>query len=150
MATQTITADSKPVYCYFGGADCWTCNDLIQWHQQMVAVYGVAEANKRFIDSWTNDTPFICEQADCRTLNSNFRDYFKQVGILSDLFSGIGVIAQPIGVANDVIGNASDVLSNIAGATVNTTKTLKYVLPALIVIAAIIGIVYATKQLKIA
>lgn len=145
-----ITADSKPVYCWFGGNDCWSCNDLINWHVQMIAKYGQAEANKRFIDSFTNDTPIVCEQLDCRSLNSNFRQYFEQQGILSDLYTGIGVIAQPIGFGSDIINKAGDAIKDVANIGTNTTKTLSYLVPTLLIIASIVAVVYAIKQLKIA
>lgn len=143
MPVGPITADSKPVYCVFGGSDCWTCNDLITWHQQLVAKYGTTEANKRFIDSWTNDSPTICEQYDCRSFNSTFRDYFSKAGILPSLYSGIGVIAQPIGFATDLTGN-------LGSAITNTSKVLKYLVPAIVTVVAILLLIYGYKKLKMA
>lgn len=149
MALGTITAESKPVYCWFGGSDCWTCDDLILWHKLMTDAYGKDEANTRFISSFTNDTPTVCEQLDCRSFNSNFREYFKKVGILDSLYSGIGVLAKPIGFTNDVGGSIADILSNTVGGAANTSKVLKYLLPILLVIGAIVLIWYSVKRLKL-
>lgn len=141
-----ITADSVPVYCWFGGSDCWTCDDLILWHKLMVDKYGKVEANLRFVKSFTNDTPIICEQLDCRSFNSTFRSYFRQAGILDSLYSGIGVIAMPLGFGNDLISNAAGAISNVATAGETATKTLKYIVPVLVIVAAVILIIWSTKK----
>lgn len=138
-----ITADSKPVYCYFGGSDCWTCADLIQWHKLMVTKYGKIEANLRFLRSWDNDTPFICEQADCRSFDSNFRSYMGNVGLLPSLYSGIGILAKPFGFITDSASTASDTV-------LSTLKVIKYVIPVLIIGTAIGILVYVGKRVKLA
>lgn len=142
MALTTITADSTPIYCWFGGEDCWTCLDLIEWHKLMSKKYGQDEANRRFLNSWNNDTPPICEQADCRSFNTEFRQYMKSVNLLSSLYSGVGVIASPIGVATDIASNSTD-------AIVNATKIIKYAIPV-IVIAIGIGILIMIGKKSIA
>lgn len=133
MSLTTITADSKPVYCHFGGAECWTCYDLIQWHRLMDKTYGRVEANRRFLDSWNNDTPFLCEQADCRSFNSTFRSYMSSVGLLDSLYSGIAIIAKPIGFITDTAGNSADIVTN-------TLKVLKWIVPIALVAVGIWGL----------
>lgn len=145
---DTITADSKPVYCYFGGEGCWTCNDLIVWHKALVAKYGLDKANQIFLDSWNNDTPVVCEQLDCRSFDSAFREYAKANGLFSGLYNNVGIIAQPIGYVGDLVNTTATALSNIVGAGANTAKVLKYVLPTIIIIIAVVGIFYLVKNAR--
>lgn len=137
-----ITADSKPVYCVFGGSDCWTCLDLMDWHKAMVKAFGKTEANKRFVDSWTNDAPFICKQYDCRSFDSSFRTYFKDAGILDNLYSGLGYIAKPFGFVTDTASQGSDLF-------LNTLKVLKWVVPIALIGVAIWGL-YKLSKLSLA
>lgn len=146
---MVITADSKPVYCVFGGSDCWTCNDLITWHQQMVAKYGKDQANTTFIDSWTNDSPVLCEQYDCRSFNSTFRTYFTQQGILPSLYSGIGVIAQPIGFVTDTTNGLASIAGSLGASAKNTANVMKYAVPVIVLIVAVGLLVYVGKQSKL-
>lgn len=163
----TITADSKPLYDTFGWADYWQCADWINWHKALVAKYGVDSANKTWADAWLDgvstagggrgvapgsNAVFDSVPLDCRTFNSGFRDYIKKYKALNDaVYSGIGgTIVKPIGAAVDIVGNASNAVSNAGSTAENVTKTLKVVVPVVIVLAVAGGMWWAyNKYVKV-
>lgn len=148
MAAYTITADSKPFWCTFSNFTldentkkfCWTCLDFIEWHKLLVKKYGKDQAKLLFLKEWSNG-PAINDQADCRSFDTTFRDYFKKVDLLDSMYEGIGVIAKPIGFVTDVSSNLADTVTT-------TSKILKYAIPAIVIIVVIVGLVYIVKNSK--
>lgn len=120
--------------------EVWSCTDWVIWHKSMVGKYGISYANSKFMSHW-NNLATASGAIDCRSFNTSFRDYMKRVGLLDSLYSGIGIIAQPI-------GTASDVTTNIAGGITGASKTFKVLVPLVIIVIAIMGVLYVTKGLK--
>lgn len=143
----SITANDKPIFCWFGGSDCWGCQDLISWHQNLETAVGLQEANKIFITEWEK-APFINTAYDCRSFNTAFREYAKQKGFFNALYSGFGVIAQPIGVGTDVVSGVGSLISNTSSGISNASKIFKWLLPTLLILGAIGLIVFAVKKYK--
>lgn len=145
MALTTITEDSTPVFCWFGGSDCWSCTDLIIWHgllekkyaKDLGPVAGLQKANEVFVQAWEK-APLINTAYDCRSFNPAFRTYAKGKGFLDALYSGIGgILAMPLGVGDDVLTSASHAVSNTAGIAETITKILKWLIPAALIAGAI-------------
>ena len=151
----TINADVTPLYDSWGTADYWGCTEWINWHKSMVQKYGLQKANDRFIDAWLDGlsvvaggrgnapgSNYIVDSVplDCRSFNSNFRDYIKKNQALYDVvYSGIaGTIVKPIGATVDVV-------DNVSGGITNVSKVIRYGLPIIIILIA--GI-YAYKIYK--
>lgn len=148
MAQTAIDINSTPVFCWFGGSDCWNCIDFITWHKALVSAYGQSKANTIFITSWSS-APFINTAYDCRSFDSSFRQYAKDNGFFDALYSGLGVIAEPIGVGTDIVHGAGNIVSNTVGGAENTSKIIKWLIPALVVIGAILLIWWAIKHFNL-
>ena len=141
-----ITADSQPIYDGWGWDDHWSCEDWIRWHQCLRTKYGLQQANYIFIDAFHKAETFA-DSYNCRSFNSGFREYARQNGFFDALFSGIGIIAQPLGWITDTTSNIGEVISTSTGAAADIAKLLRALMPALIVIALIMLVVYSKKQL---
>lgn len=140
MAFQ-IDADSTPAYDGWGWADYWDCYDWITWHKALTAKYGVAQANATFLQAWDKQDTFFAAPVDCRSFNSEFKQYAKDNGFYDGLFSGIGAIAQPIAAGTSVVTAASNLVGNTADSANTASKYLKYVIPVL-AITLLAGIIY--------
>lgn len=140
-----ITADSRPDYDDWGPDNYWSCLDWITWHKAMKAKYGQERANQVFVQYY-GEAGFGAASYDCRTFNSDFREYARDNGFLDQLYGGIGVIMQPFGWAIETGGN---LVENIGGAAVGTTKVLRILIPVA-AIAIIGGALYwgYTKYIK--
>lgn len=138
---EQITADTIPDLDDWGFDSFWDCIDWIEWHKIMKSVKGKQVADATFLQYW-NMQSTGAHGIDCRSLNNGFRDYFRSQNLLDSLYSGIGVIAQPIGTAGDVAGAAGDVISNVASTASNTSKVLTWLIPTIIVIVVIIVLIW--------
>jgi len=127
----------------------WNCNDWQTWHKNMNRKYGIEFANDKFLTYW-NDLATGSFAIDCRSFDTSFRDYMKSVGLFNSLYSGVGIISQPIGIGSDIITNAGEAISGAAKGTRKTINTLSFLLPLLLIIAVIFAIVYFSKKYKIA
>lgn len=149
MASSTILATSKPVFCYFStSGDCWSCDDLVTWHKAMVSAYSSDTANSNFLNEW-NNSPFINAQFDCRSSNYSFENYFKAVGIYDNLFNGLGgVIGKTNATAYDVFHAGTDIIDNSATTVSSFSKAIPYIAAGIVVltILAIISVVYSKSK----
>lgn len=141
-----LNPDSKPLYndsifkVWKWFDNRWSCNDWMIWHKANVLKYGLQRANSKFMAEWDN-LAFISKTQDCRSFNTDFRNYMRKVGLLNSLYGGTGVIAQPIGAANDIV-------SNVSGGFSNASKILKIALPILMIGVVIVATLYLTKYAK--
>lgn len=151
--SQTITADSVPDLDEWGWDDWWTCDQWLQWHALREIAYGLTDANNTFVDYW-NQQSMGAGALSCRTFNSNFRQYCESKGLLGRLYDG-GEIMQPVGsvleTAGDVGSAIGDTVTNLADAASNTSGTLKWLIPLiLILVLAGLGIwAYKKYNLKL-
>lgn len=144
----TINADVTPLYDSWGTADYWGCTEWINWHKAMVQKYGLQVANDKFVNAWLDGlsvvaggrgnapgSNYIVDSVplDCRSFNTEFRNYIKNNETLYNVvYSGIaGTIVKPIGATVDVVENVSSGVSNVS-------KVFRYVLPAAILVIAVI------------
>jgi hypothetical protein len=144
---EEITENSTPDMDDWGWDDYWSCEDWMAWHKIMKEKKGKQFADSTFL-SWWNKLGSFAATYNCRSFNTAFRDYFRKENLLSALYSGIGIIAAPIGVGTDVAGAASDVIVGTAQGVGSVAKTLKYLVPILVLGGVIYGGFYIYKQLK--
>ncbi len=131
----TITAYSTPDYDDWGPDTYWDCYDWMTWHQKMVPVFGLDEANRRFIEAFHNAGQFS-NNFDCRSFNSDFRDYAKQNGFYEALYAGLaGLIVKPIGWGTDAVSTA--------GSAINIVKS---VVPLLLIATVIFLLIYGARK----
>lgn len=139
---EVITENTTPNLDDWGWDDFWDCQDWIEWHKIMKQKKGKQYADSKFLE-WWNKQGFGAHALDCRSFNSNFKDYFKSENLYNALYDGIGVVAQPIGAATDVVQAGSNAVSNSAQAIENTSKTLKIAIPIVVIGTLIIGGIWA-------
>lgn len=137
-----ITADSTPVLDGWGWDDYWNCNDWITWHKAMKAAYGPEYANSNFLQHY-HQGGFGASNYDCRTFNSAFKTYAKENGFYDGLFSGIGIIMQPV-------SGIISVGSNLGETVINTTSILKWLVPIALIALAVILLVAIQKNQRLA
>lgn len=144
---EEITENSVPDLDDWGWDDYWTCSDWTAWHKIVKDKKGKETADSLFLRYW-NLQGALSHALNCRTFNSDFRDYTRKEGLLSKLYDGAPYM-QPFGVGTDVINTAGDVI-NAATDTVSTTaKILKYAIPVALVGAMVYGAYYIFKKTKI-
>lgn len=105
--------NAKPDYDGLGWDSQWTAADWMTWHGAMSAAFGQAEANRRFVAAWQGGGIFEEPPLSARSLDSGFREWARSVGILDQLYYGLGVLAKPVGSANDVLDGVSAVASGV-------------------------------------
>lgn len=132
----TITADSIPARDTWGWAPYWSCTQYRQWHELNVNAYGAQTANQKFIDAWSQLDAFDSNFNWCK-YDSDFANYFESYGI------DVGhILSHAINSAGDVV----DAAGNVVDSANNTTNVLKWLLPMVVIIAAIIALNYAYKK----
>lgn len=113
MATVVTTWDIAPDYDKWGIDTFWSCDNWVQWHQQLKKRFGSEKANALWNYAYAQQGMFS-SPLDCRTYNTAFRDYVKKEKL--DPYANVGamkLILQPIGAGSDLVGSASDTISGI-------------------------------------
>lgn len=140
-----ITADSIPDLDEWGWDDYWDINDWMEWHRLMKARYGLAKANSTFLKYWDKQTSGA-NPLGARSFNSKFKEYARANGFYDGLFSGLlDMLARPGSAAQDLVKGGTNVISSAAKGAENTGKVLKFLIPAAIVVAVVIGGIWAYK-----
>jgi hypothetical protein len=127
-----ITADSVPVPMGAIPGGGWSCADYVQWHQLNVSAYGLETANTKMLQAWGELSFWDWNYSWCK-YNGSFANYFKSVGL------------DP----NDFFSNVYNGVGNIGDAVNNSTAVLKWLVPLLLIIAAIILITWAYKNFAV-
>lgn len=139
-----INADSTPLYDTWGWADYWACADWINWHKALKQKHGTEKANQIWANAWLEGVSNVgggkgtapgsnwavdSVPLDCRSFNSEFRDYIKKYPPLySAVYPGAtSTIVKPFGVATDIVEGVSSGVSS-------TAKVIKYLLPISIIL----------------
>lgn len=142
----TITADSVPDLDDWGWDDFWGCAEWISWHKAMKQKYGKPTADDKFMKWWSKQTTGA-STLDCRSFNTGFREYFSGEKLLDAIYGSVAWI-KPIGAAVDLIGDASDTASNLGDTATNIAKTLKIVIPIVIVLTIGTGLYMVYNKVK--
>lgn len=139
MADNNITANSEPDLDEWGWDSFWSCAEWVQWHQQLKAMFGKADADRRFVNAYFEQS-FGASGYDCRSFNSAFRTYFQDENLLEALYGDLAAL-QLIGAATDVITSVSNAASNAGKGAENLSKVLKWLLPVTAIIV-VLGAAY--------
>jgi hypothetical protein len=128
---NTITAESVPVYGYWGLgwiSPYWESDDWIVWHKKLVANMGLNEANKKFITA-IYAAPMFAASYGFRTVEPNFVSYAKESGFYNALFQGI---AGLVGYVESTVANSGQAIADTTDAFKKFFDSLlKYLLPIL-------------------
>lgn len=142
---EPITENSIPNLDEWGWDTFWDCIDWIEWHKIMKSKKGKEYADATFLQYWNMGT-MGAHVADCRSFDQSFREYMKNENLLSSLYSGIGALATPIGTGGDVLTSALNTIGFSAKAIENVAKTLKILLPIVLIIAVILLAIWGYKK----
>lgn len=136
----------------------WNCNDWMVWHQKLVEAFklgkfaskikyspadALKKSNEVFMIWWGKQSWYNYAEDQCVLLNQTFRKYFKDVAKLN-LDAAYTAAAAPFDAVTRIIEGAGNSVENIVAlaenataAAANTGKTLKWVLPALLVVGGV-------------
>ena len=132
VGDYTINASSLPDYDDWGYDTYWGCQHWIQWHQALVDSYGNEQANAMFMNAW-DQTGVMSANLDCRTFNTDFRNYFREQGLLDAIYGSAGIMSAPLQLA----GATGDFFTGIAGGIGTTGRVIGrilWVIPVLLII----------------
>lgn len=142
--------EATPDYDEWGWDSYWSADDWLTWLHALQQKYGRRIAADKFAAAWNGRTGWFESFGDVRAgwlvTNTSFR---KEVGKY-ELTNGINLLdsiqnTSPgsglLGGAGDVVDAAGGGLSNVAGSVNNTTKTLKYLLPIVLIAIGIMVLV---------
>ena len=117
--------------------------DWILWHQYLKAKFGKTKANFLW-DYAFSQSGTLSSNLDCRTFNSNFREYVKANGL--NPFANAGIFTPVLQGA----GTIQDVTSGVFGGISSffTSGNIKTILNVLSVGAVVVGGLYAYKTFK--
>lgn len=140
---SVTTWNNAPDYDKWGSDTHWDCNDWILWHKFLVEKFGKAKANFMW-DYAFSLSGSLSSNLDCRTFNSNFRQYvakndlnpYANAGIYTPILKGAGTI-------QDVTGGIFSGISSFF-----TGKNVKNILTIVTIGAVAFGGLYAYKTLK--
>lgn len=136
MPTYTITADSVPDYDNWGPDDYWSCNDWITWHKELKKKYTKAEADKKWIAAWEQQGGTEHNANWCK-YSGSFNEYVRKEKLDVSNF-----------IAN-ILNDATTVIENAGDTAVSATKILKWVVPGIVIAAAIGVLFYAAKKFNV-
>lgn len=149
-----INWNTVPDYDEWGVDTWWSCQDWILWHKKLVEHFNKPTAN----DIWNyafSKSASLSGNLDCRTLNSDFRQYVKQNNLLPYLGAGVFTpILQGYGTASDVVVGGLNTASNVtSGAfgfidSIFGGKNLKKTMSIVLIAGGVIGIAYVYKAFK--
>lgn len=122
-----ITADSIPDLDEWGWDEWWKCSEWVAWHKANKRKYGLEIANQKFAEYWNKQT-IGAGALDCRTFNTEFRQYVKANGLSGVVWEGAGIFS----VILDPIGTGSDVITEVSKGVSAGAKILRIAIPVVI------------------
>lgn len=141
----------------FRKVDVWTCGDWVTYFNKLKSKYGEEKAKELWSYWWNlglsksaggmGDTRagsglvYDSVPLDCRSFNSDFREFVNKYNLDDVVYRGLGVIAKPI-------GGAIDVVENLGDAVTGTSKVLKYGIPILLIAGMGLLVWYGVKKIK--
>lgn len=136
-----ITADSVPNLDDWGWDQWWNIADWLQWHKLNVQKYGMAKANEKFVNAWSQQT-FGAHVLEYARFNSSFRNYMKDTAkIWEYLYGGLAtVLPEVIDTGSIVVDDAGQIITGATGGAATVGKALKLLVPVAAIGAAVWGI----------
>lgn len=166
MASYIITSDSLPVYKDWPWSDAWGCAEWIKFRTELGKKYKPDEADYLWGKLWLDGVSQVSGGTgaaigsglitdsvplSCRTFDSNFKAFLESYpNLKSAVFSGIGgLIARPISLGVTVFDSLGNIIGNTATGLSDTSKLLKWLIPAVIVLVVIGALIYFGNKYKI-
>jgi len=144
-----ITADSIPDLDDWGYDSWWDCHEWINWHRANRKKYGLETANAKFAKSW-NEQGSLSGALNCRTFDSDFRDYIARVGLYDTVWKGAGGFKYILQPAGAIIQTTGTVAGGVFKGVGTTGQLMKWLLPTLaigsVVLLGVYGYRVATRR----
>jgi hypothetical protein len=131
-----ITADSVPDYDAWGPDNYWSCEDWIAWHKALKDKYGKATADTTWQTAWNKQDSWEHNYNWCK-YGADFNAYVN-----AEKLSATHLLS-------DVIAGGTRIGGNVIGAAEGATNTVRWIIPALIIIVVIGALVYFGKKYKV-
>jgi hypothetical protein len=139
---EEITINSIPNLDDWGPDKYWYARDWMEWHKILKAKKGKKYADETWLNWWRKQTDFAYP-LDAIALNVEFRNYLKK----EDLYNRIAAAGDTIvGMGTDVVSSVGSVISEAGKGAENFAKTLRIVIPIVVVIFGIGLSVWAYKK----
>jgi len=148
---------ATPVFDGWGWDPYWTKQDWLAWHNSLKTEFGQPAANDKFVNAWLSRDGFFEAFGDVRgdwvSLDTAFRDYLKahntSAGInMLDAIAGGNPITAVMGGASDLGSAGLNIVSNSTDVAETLTKSLKYILPLLLILAIVAAVVILWPKIK--
>lgn len=124
--------NATPKYGLFGS---WSCADWITWHKALKAALGKEAADAAWIKGWNGQGFWDPDQSWCK-YNTDFNNYCKSANL-------------PVSwILPNVVVGAQNVVNNIADTATSTSNTLKWLIPAVLIGVAGIGLYFVYSKAK--
>jgi len=130
---EEITENSIPNLDDWGPDKYWIAQDWMEWHKIMKAKKGKTYADATWL-SWWNKQGFGAYPLDAVSFNTNFRNYLKKENLYNSVS---GIVNNTFGAVNDIVSSAGSVVSDAGKGAENLTKTLRIVIPAIVIVFGI-------------
>lgn len=132
----TITADSVPDYDNWGPDDYWTCDDWVLWHKLLKQKYGKKSADSTWTTAWNKQDSFEHNYNWCK-YEGVFNKYVQDENLNATWW------------LPNILNSATTVVENAGDTAVNASKIIKWVIPVLVIGAAVGILIYAAKKFKL-
>lgn len=142
--------EATPLFDEWGWAAYWSSDDWLTWLLALRDKYGRSAAADKFAAAWNGRTGWFESFGDVRAgwlvTNTAFKTevgkYELTNGInLLDSIQGTSPGSKTLSGASDAVDAVGDGLADVSVGLTNTTKTLKYLLPILLIAIGIMVLV---------
>lgn len=140
----------------------WTCADWIEWFEELKKQYSESTAKSVWKYFWSlgvsksgggmgdiragSGLIYDSVPLDCRTFNTDFRNFLSKYNLNDAVYTGLGNIAIPIGAGVDVVKHIAGAVGSVASGIDTTGKVLKYAIPALFIAGVGLLLIYGYKK----
>ena len=139
---EEITENSIPNLDDWGPDKYWFALDWMEWHKIMKAKKGKTYADSTFL-SWWRKNGFLAYPLDAVAVNVEFRNYLKK----ENLYNSIAAAGDTIvGMGTDLISSTGNIVSEAGKGAENFAKTLRIVIPVVVVVFGIGLSIWAYKK----
>lgn len=142
--------EATPDFDEWGWDSYWSADDWLTWLRALKDKYGRGVAADKFAEAWNGRTGWFESFGDVRAGWLVTNTSFRQAVGKYELTNGVNLLdsIQNTSPGSGLMGGAADVvdavgggLTNTAAGVNNTTKTLKYLIPILLIAIGIMVLV---------
>lgn len=118
-----------PNYDEWGKDTYWSCDDWKTWFFLLKEHFGTDKARYIWNYAYAQGT-FAASHYDCRTYNTDFRDFVKKNKL--DTLSNTGILSPVYNIVGglfDLFDSVGDTISNVAGGLGSAGKVIRVAVP---------------------